>query len=58
MSEAVNGIGNGHQKEATKTVQNKEAALELLKSSVVKAVTNNFSSFSRKPEKSQEPLIG
>jgi len=47
MSEAVNGIGNGHQEQATKTVQSKKGALELLESSVVKAVTNNFSSFSR-----------
>merc|ERR1719365_454231 len=37
MSEAVNGIGNGHQIQAKKTVQNNEGALERLKSSVVKA---------------------
>ena len=51
MSEAVNGIGNGHQNQATKSVQNKEA-LELLKNSVVKAVINHFEikSFSKDPE--------
>ena len=38
MLDTVNGIGNGHQNQAKKTVQNKEAALEDLKSFVVKAV--------------------
>ena len=42
MSEAVNGIGNGHQNQATKSVQNKEDALKLLRDSVVKAVINHF----------------
>ena len=38
MSEAVNGIGNVNQKQATKSVRNMEGALKLLKSSVVEAV--------------------
>ena len=52
MSEAVNGIGNGHQNQATKSVQNKEDALELLRTSVVKAVINHIriKSFSKDPE--------
>jgi ATP-binding cassette subfamily A (ABC1) protein 3 len=37
MSEAVNGIGNEHQNQATKSVQNKGDALKLLRDSVVKA---------------------
>ena len=44
MSEAAKGIGNGHQMQAKKTVQNNEGALERLKSSVVKAVINHVSS--------------
>ena len=51
MSEAVNGIGNGHQKQATKTVQNNEDALKLLKSSVVKAVIIHLTDHHRNKEK-------
>ena len=59
MLDTVNGIGNGHQNQAKKTVQNKEAALEDLKSFVVKAVNCccNFSRDLKKYSPSSIPAL-